>query len=199
MSICVFSSKLHDDVSRQSRKNEIAKMEAEIRKLAKRHDEDSDEAGKRKKPKKSYLEAELAKYTKGRGKHKKGKDGKRRVDESDMLTALNSFRGKLQNQKWSDGEDDDVTMSDQTKDLSVEDGTMGGANAAAGGEEDPGLEVDDDFGFMNHVLHFPKDDGEEMQKAERDYEVIDPRQRGAQAREEDKERRRALKASRQKR
>jgi peptidyl-prolyl cis-trans isomerase SDCCAG10 len=195
----VFSSDLHDDVSRKSRKNEIAKMEAEIRKLTKRHDEESDEDVKRKKPKKSYLEAELAKYTKGRGKHKKGKDGKRRVDESDMLTALNSFRGKLQNQKWSDGEDDDVTMSDETKDLSVEDGTNGGAKAAAGGEEDPGLEVDDDFGFMNHVLHFPKDNGEETQKAERDYEVIDPRQRGAQAREEDKERRRALKASRQRR
>lgn len=199
MSTCVFSSDLYEDVSRKSRKNEIAKMEAEIRKLTKRHDQDSDEDAKRKKPKKSYLEAELAKYTKGRGTHKKGKDGKRRVDESDMLTALNSFRGKLQNQKWSDGEDDDVTMSDETKDLGVEDGTNGGAKTAAGGEEDPGLEVDDDFGFMNHVLHFPKDDGEETQKAERDYEVIDPRQRGAQAREEDKERRRALKASRQRR
>lgn len=174
-------------------------MEAEIRKLTKRRDEDSDEDVKKKKLKKSYLEEELAKYTKGRGTHKKGKDGKRRVDESDVLAALNSFRGKLQSQKWSDGEDDDVTMDDQTKGLGMEEETKGGAQVATGGEEDPGLEVDDDFGFMKHVLHFPKDDGEETQKAERDYEVIDPRQRGAQAREEERERRRTLKAGRHRR
>jgi len=167
-------------------------MEAEIRKLTKRRDGDSDEEVKRKKPKKSYLEEELAKYTKGRGKHKKGKDGKRR-DESDVLSALNSFRDKLQSQKRSDGEDNDVTMGDEAKGLSKDE--EGGVSAAAG-EEDPGMEVDDDFGFMNHALHFPKDDGEETQKAERDYEVIDPRQRGAKAREEEKERRRAQKAVR---
>jgi len=175
----------------KSRKSEIAKMEAEIRKLTKRHDNDSDEEVKRKKPRKSYLEEELAKYAKGRGKHKKGKDGKRK-DESDVLSALNSFRDKLQSQKWSDGEDNDVTMCDESK---AEEGTKDEGSAAAG-EEEPGMEVDDDFGFMNHALHFPKDNGEETQKAERDYEVIDPRQRGAKAREEEKERRRVQKAGR---
>ncbi len=169
-------------------------MEAEIRKLTKRHD-DSDEEVKRKKPKKSYLEEELAKYAKGRGKHKKGKDGKRK-DESDVLSALNSFRDRLQNQKWSDGEDDDVTMGDEVKGLGKAEEVTNDGGSAAAGEEEPGMEVDDDFGFMNHALHFPKDDGEETQKAERDYEVIDPRQRGAKAREEEKERRRAQKAGR---
>lgn len=167
-------------------------MEAEIRKLTKRHD-DSDEEVKRKKPKKSYLEEELSKYAKGRGKHKKGKDGKRK-DESDVLSALNNFRDRLQSQKWSDGEDDDVTMGDEAKGLGKDE--EGGGSAAAAGEEEPGMEIDDDFGFMNHALHFPKDNGEETQKAERDYEVIDPRQRGAKAREEEKERRKAQNASR---
>jgi peptidyl-prolyl cis-trans isomerase SDCCAG10 len=62
------------------------------------------------------------------------------------------------------------------------------------GEEDVGIEVDDDCGFMTHALHFPKDDGEESKKAERDYEVIDPRQRGARAKEEERERKRAMKS-----
>ncbi|KAK2465481.1 hypothetical protein APHAL10511_002373 [Amanita phalloides] len=175
------------------RKNEIAKMEAEIRKLAKRREgEGSEEEMKNKKAKKSYLEEETAKYTKGRGTHKKGKDGKRRVDESDVLAALSSFRDKLQSQKWLAGETDDVTIDEEIK----APGMTGDGNEDEVRGEDPGMEVDDDFGFMNHALHFPKDDGGERQKAERDYEVIDPRQRGAQAREEEKERRRVQKAGR---
>jgi hypothetical protein len=49
-----------------------------------------------------------------------------------------------------------------------------------GSDEDPGMGVDDDA-FMGHTLRFPED-GEESIKAGRDYEVIDPRQRGARAR-----------------
>ncbi|KAG5633013.1 hypothetical protein DXG03_009062, partial [Asterophora parasitica] len=66
-----------------------------------------------------------------------------------------------------EGDDDDVD-----EDKKMKDGTGIGI-----GEEDAGMEVDDDRGFMSHALHFPKDDGEETRKAERDYEVIDPRQR----------------------
>ena len=62
------------------------------------------------------------------------------------------------------------------------------------GMRDPGIEVDDDRGFLSHALHFPKDDGEESRKAERDYEVIDPRERGAKAREEERERKRVMKS-----
>jgi len=50
------------------------------------------------------------------------------------------------------------------------------------------MDVDDDTGFLSHRLQFPKDNAEEVNKAERDYEVIDPRQRGARAREEERER-----------
>ncbi|KAH7885723.1 cyclophilin-like domain-containing protein [Phlebopus sp. FC_14] len=172
-----------------ARRSEIEKMEAEIRKLNRRRDggEDSDEESARKKAKKgkSYLEEELAKYSKGRGLYKKSKDG-RRKDEGDVLAALNSFRGMLQGtsrSKWAPDLDADEKMDEGDN---VPD-------AAPGGEE-PGMEVDDDRGFMNHALHFPKDDGEESRKAERDYEVIDPRQRSARAREEERERKQATRA-----
>lgn len=158
-------------------------MEKEIRKLTKKRDgNDSDDEPAKKKPKKSYLEEELAKYAKGRGLQKKGKDGHKK-DESDVLAALNSFRGKLQSTMTVDS--DDVGEGDKAQGEAVE----GDVEQTNPGEEE-GMEVDDDRGFMGHALHFPKDDGEESRKAERDYEVIDPRQRGARAKEEERERRR---------
>ncbi|KAG5650987.1 hypothetical protein H0H81_010312 [Sphagnurus paluster] len=160
--------------SKNSRNAEIEKMEADIRRLTKRRDgDDSDDETVKKKPKKSLLQAELDKYSKGRGALKKGK----RKDEGDVLAALNSFRGKLKNSGASGPMD--VDSDDKEKE---------------DGDEDAGMEVDDDLGFMNHKLHFPKDDGEETRKAERDYEVIDPRMRGAQAKEEERERKRLAKA-----
>lgn len=164
-------------------------MEAEIRKLTRRREggEDSDEEAERKKAKtqKSYLAEELAKYSKGRGLHKKGKG---RKDEGDVLAAMNKFRDMLQASTWGTDEGE------------AEVNGNGGGNGEGDGEgetmpqgEVEGMEVDDDRGFMNHALHFPKDDGEETRKAERDYEVIDPRQRSARAREEERERKRATK------
>jgi peptidyl-prolyl cis-trans isomerase SDCCAG10 len=168
-----------------SRKTEIEKMEAEIRSLAKRRgggdSDDELEAMRKTKKGKSYLEEELARYSKGKGLHSKGK----RRDEGDVLAALNSFRGKLAN----------VAVEE---DMSAEEDADGKDAASEapklGYDEDPGMEVDDDAGFMGHALRFPKDDGEESRKAERDYEVIDPRQRGARAKEEERERKRAMKA-----
>ncbi|KAL0953337.1 hypothetical protein HGRIS_004582 [Hohenbuehelia grisea] len=172
--------------STTTRQAEIAKMESEIRKLTRQRDGDSseDEHAKKKTKNKSYLEEELAKYSKGRGLQKKGKDG-RRKDESDVLAALNSFRGKLQSSSMFGGADDGDEPT------STADRAPPGEGAQPAGE-DPGMEVDDDTGFMSHALHFPKDDGEETRKAERDYEVIDPRQRGAQAKEEERERKKAM-------
>jgi len=63
-----------------------------------------------------------------------------------------------------------------------------GKSAAA---EEEGLEVDTDRGFLGHLLAFPKDNSEEVDKAERDYEVIDPRQRGARAKQEERDRKNA--------
>ena len=168
---------------RSSRKAEIAKMESEIRKLQKRRDgddsDDSDAAAQRaKKAKRSYLSEELAKYSKGRGLHKKGK----KRDEGDVLAALNSFRGKLQSSMLVDEEPEkeDVAANENGDDK---------PEPGAGGEG-AGMEVDDDTGFMGHALHFAKDDAEDT-KAERDYEVIDPRVRSAKAKEEERERKKA--------
>lgn len=168
---------------RNARKAEIENLEADIRKLARRRagGDDSDEERRTKKPKKSYLQQELDKYAKGRGLQKKGK----KKDEGDVINALNTFRGKLKdNSAMATGGGDDAT-GDVDPDAEKKTGD---------GEEDLGMEVDDDRGFMNHALHFPKDDGEESMKAERDYEVIDPRQRSARAKEEERERKRAARA-----
>ena len=150
-------------------------MEAEIRKLRRRDDSDDEDEASKKKVKKSYLNEELVKYAKGKGLHKKGK----KKDEGDVLAALNSFRGKLQ--------------SSIIVDEPEPNDAAGGDNQEGGGEGDNGedMEVDNDTGFMSHALHFPKDNGEETLKAERDYEVIDPRERGAKAKEEERERKRA--------
>lgn len=153
-------------------------MEAEIRKLTRRGEESDDEPAK-KKPKKSLLEEEMAKYAKARGVHKKGKGKK---DEGDVLAALSSFRNKLK----STAREDSPPPEEQ------HDGAGEGEQKPA--EEEEGMEVDNDTGFLGHALHFPKGNEEEVAKAERDYEVIDPRQRGARAKEEERERKRALKA-----
>jgi peptidyl-prolyl cis-trans isomerase SDCCAG10 len=159
-------------------------MEADIRKLARRREGNNsdDEHAKKKAKSKSYLQEELAKYTKGRGSSKK--DGKRK-DEGDVLAALSSFRNKLQSSMLASVADEPVDADAEMEDANAE--------PKPAGEGDPGMEVDDDRGFMGHALHFPKDDGEESRKAERDYEVIDPRQRGARAREEERERKQAMK------
>lgn len=167
-----------------SRKSEIERMEAEIRKLTRRgagEGSDDDEPAE-KKPKKSYLEEEMAKYAKGRGLHKKGKGKK---DEGDVLAALNSFRSKLKS-----------TTVEDSPPLELKDGERQDAEDTEPKPtaEDVGMEVDNDVGFLGHLLHFPKGNEEEVAKAERDYEVIDPRQRGARAREEERDRKRAIKA-----
>ncbi|KAJ7691976.1 cyclophilin-like domain-containing protein [Mycena rosella] len=177
--------------SLNSRKTEIAKMEAEIRGLARRRgggdSDDELEAMRKTKKSKSYLEEELARYAKGKGLHKKGK----RRDEGDVLAALSSFRGKLASVAVEeDMPDADEVDKEDGEDKEKEEGEA----PKLGWDEDPGMEVDDDAGFMGHALRFPKDDGEETRKAERDYEVIDPRQRGARAKEEERERKRAMKA-----
>lgn len=159
-------------MARNARRTEIEKMEDDIRKFTKRAaGEDSDEEQTKKKVKKSFLEAELSKYSKGRGLQKKGKG---RKDETDVLAALDSFRGRLQG-FMAVGND-------------IEGGESKGSDGLEGAGEEEGMEVDNDTDFLNHALSFPKDNTEETNKAERDYEVIDPRQRGARAREEERER-----------
>lgn len=162
-----------------ARQTEIERMEAEVKRLARRRDgEDSEEERNTKKTKnKSHLEEELAKYEKTRGVHRKG----HKKDESDVLATLAGFRSKLQTSTAAKDDDEmDATSANDVITQSIE-----------GVEGEAGMEVDTDLGFMGHLLQFPKGNEEEVQKAERDYEVIDPRARGAQARQEERERKAA--------
>ncbi|KAH9026370.1 cyclophilin-like protein [Lactarius pseudohatsudake] len=163
--------------SGSARQTEIERMEAEVKRLARQRDgEDSDEDRNVKKAKKrSQLDEELAKYQKGRGVHRKGQN----KDESNVLAVLAGFRSKLQTS---------VTAQDEA------DQELGGAAGGVGEqaiEGGTGIELDNDRGFMGHLLNFPKGNEEEVQKAEREYEVIDPRVRSAQARQEERERKHA--------
>lgn len=115
--------------------------------------EDSDDEPSKKKVKqKSYLEEELAKYAKGRGQKKKDK----RKDESDVLAALSNFRSKLHS---SMPVDDDVIPD------FGETATEGKPPAEELGGEDPGIEVDDDVGFLGHALHFVRVSGHCMARS----------------------------------
>ena len=158
-------------------------MESQIRKRqnADGANSDSDSASsdgeggkkkKKKKPKRSHLQEELSKYSTLLGVHSKSKKSKSSAaDERDVIRRMDLFRGMLKAQSQSQ-----PPPPPQGGD--VEDEPAG---------EDP-IEVDTDTGFLSHSLSFPKDDGEETRKAERDYEVIDPRQRSARAKEEERER-----------
>ncbi len=156
-------------------------MEAEVKRLARRRDgEDSEEERNTKKTKnKSHLEEELAKYEKSRGVHRKGQ----KKDESDVLATLAGFRSKLQTSTVAKDDDEMMDASSANDEMVMQ--------SIEGVEGEPGMEVDSDLGFMGHLLQFPKGNEEEVQKAERDYEVIDPRARGAQARQEERERKAA--------
>ncbi|KAJ7235631.1 hypothetical protein B0H12DRAFT_1257230, partial [Mycena haematopus] len=74
----------------------------------------------------------------------------RRRDQSDVLAALNSFRGKLANvavEEAMPNEEDEGAKDDEPEAPTL------------AYDEDPGMEVDDDAGFVGHVLRFPKDGG----------------------------------------
>lgn len=80
------------------RQDEIAKMEASIRNLAKKRapldSESEEEPDVKKEHGPSLLQAEMAKYkTRTVERDKEGK--KRRKDESDILAKLNSFKDSL--------------------------------------------------------------------------------------------------------
>lgn len=163
-----------------ARQTEIERMEAEVKRLARRRDGgDSEEERNTKKTKnKSHLEGELAKYEKSRGVHRKG----HKKDESDVLAMLAGFRSKLQSSTVAK-DDDEMMDASSTNDEVI--------TQSIEGVEGEGMEVDNDLGFMGHLLQFPKGNEEEVRKAEREYEVIDPRARGAQARQEERERKAA--------
>jgi len=148
-------------------------MEEEIRRLTRRrnNESDSDDDNAKKKAKgPSLLSQELSRYAAARGRHAK-KTGKKR-DESEIMAAMSSFRGKLKNMG------PDLEGGQEPMDVD---------NVEREKVTEEGLEVDDDVGWLRHRLHFPKDNTEEVDKAERDYEVIDPRARASRAKEEERQ------------
>lgn len=135
----------------------------------------------------SLIELQNAKYKRGSAAAKR--QG-RKKDESDILAVLTSFRGKLQNMR----SDSPPAPSGEGMEVDQPQEPIGQAAGAEGAEE--GLEVDDDVEWLGHRLQFPKDSGQESAKAEHDYEVIDPRARGARAKEEERVRRKDAKDNR---
>jgi peptidyl-prolyl cis-trans isomerase SDCCAG10 len=80
---------------RKTVKSEIEKMEEEIRRLTRKRNNESDsedESTKKKAKGPSLLSQELSKYAASRGRH--SKNGKKK-DETSIMDAMNSFRGKL--------------------------------------------------------------------------------------------------------
>lgn len=167
-------------------------MEADIKRLVRKtagsdSDDDAGDAQKKSKTGPSALELERAKYLKRSSVKRKPGDelGKaRRRDESDMIARLEKFKGKLRQREPS------PPPASDSKDSADRDSPGDGDE----GEEE-GMDVDDDKDWINHRLNFPKGNEQEVYRAEHDYEVIDPRTRGAAAKQEELDRKRSKKSN----
>lgn len=160
--------------SSDKRQVEIEALEASLRK-SKRRSPSPDSHSK--KPKVSLLQETLASYSRGRG-GSKGK-GKGR-EEDDILATLTSFRGRMRaapkeeeslevtERGGQSGGSGDVGLGGDGDDM---DGREKGEKEYDYGTE--GLDVDNDFGWLNHKLVELRDVKQEDQnrRAETDYEV----------------------------
>jgi peptidyl-prolyl cis-trans isomerase SDCCAG10 len=147
------------DGNSNSRKEDIERMQEDLRMLKKRRGEDSDSdsdtsstrARRRKGP--SYLEQELAKYSKGRGRAATRHSRKgRRDDDDDLMRDLDMFSKK-------------VLQADDDEDSVKDDGEIDG------GADLDGVEVDNDVGWMKHALKFVHQVSDETRRAEDEYTV----------------------------
>jgi peptidyl-prolyl cis-trans isomerase SDCCAG10 len=141
--------------SSESRAASIKKMQDDLRALKKSQgndsdsDSDSDSRHKRRKGP-SYLEQELSKYQKGRGRAAKG-NKKNKREEEDLLAELGAF----------------------SKRVTADDGGQG-VRGIDDEEVEGGLEVDDDVDWMKHRLKFDVDEKELTRRAEDEYSVSNP-------------------------
>lgn len=132
-------------------------MQEDLRMLKKRQGQDSDsdsedeEARRKRKKGPSFLEQELAKYKRGRGRAARtARDRKdRRDNDDDLLKDLNKFSKKV------------LEMETERTDAAEGD--------EEGGEE--ALEVDDDVNWMRHALKFEHEISDETRRAEDEYTV----------------------------
>jgi len=159
------------------------------RKNGEASDSDSDDDRRKKRKGPSYLEQELAKYAKGRGRAAKaaatatggGRRG-RRDEEDDLLKELGKFSKRVTALMPGRGDD---RISD------LREGRLGGEKVQEKQEEEDdrpkqkeggveeALEVDDDTDWMAHSLRFESDEGEIIRRAEEEYDVSEamPRER----------------------
>ncbi|ODN79478.1 peptidyl-prolyl isomerase CWC27 [Cryptococcus amylolentus CBS 6039] len=157
------------------RKAEIARMEADLKRLKKRSgsmsSSSSSSSTRGRRPKgPSVLEQELAKYeaNRGRAAQKTGKKRGRKEEEDDLLAEMKKFSHRVVQAGDSDGEEGgrEEGEAGETKEEKYGLGL---------GEDDEGVEVDDDVGWMRHTLKFVVDEKELTRRAEDEYAVIDPR------------------------
>lgn len=133
-------------------------MQEDLRMLRKRQgqdsDSDSDTSSTRRRRKKgpSYLEQELAKYSRGRGRAARtARDRKdRRDNDDDLLKDLGKFSKKV------------LALDDEDQRYHGDD---------VEGDGDEVLEVDDDVDWMRHALKFEHEVSDETRRAEDEYTV----------------------------
>jgi peptidyl-prolyl cis-trans isomerase SDCCAG10 len=165
-------------------------MEADIKRLARRKggddsDDEGEQAQKKARSGQSALEQELAKYRNKSPKSKLGTEGNtKKRDENDLLARLEQFKGKLRQRG-------DFSVDGSSKPEGAGDSEAKASNP----DKEAEMDVDKDHDWIGHRLNFPKGNEEEVSRAEHDYEVIDPRARGAQARQQELERKRVRKSN----
>lgn len=138
-----------------SRKADLERMQEDLRALKKRIGEDSesesDDEDKYRRRRKGavYLEEEMAKYKRGRGRAATRHSAKgRRGDDEDLLRDLGKFSEKV------------LALGD---------------NGGSGEKGDAdGLEIDDDVDWMRHALKFEEEKSDETRRAEEEYTVSRP-------------------------
>ncbi|BGP21573.1 peptidyl-prolyl cis-trans isomerase, cyclophilin-type [Rhodotorula toruloides] len=145
----------------ERRKEEIVKVQAELKRMTGRAGSDDEETGKATKAKRngpSLLQLEREKYLRG-GAKATGKGKKRANDEDDVLNALEGFRSKLF-QAAKTAPKDEAAEEDKPEKLYGID------------LNDDELEEDTE-GWMTHSLKFRKDATQDLHALD-EYAVVDP-------------------------
>ena len=158
-------------------KAEIAKVQADLKKLVRKGRDASDDEEEQPKDKKkskhsgaALLAAAREQYKRGGRSIGKGSDDmmqtggrKRREDDDDVVAALEGFRSKLR------------TAVPEEAEIEASNGDAENGEIVVEGYAGEILEGDDDeSGWMGHKLKFRKDATAECAHAD-DYEIIDPR------------------------
>ncbi|KLT42844.1 cyclophilin-like protein [Cutaneotrichosporon oleaginosum] len=139
-----------------SRKEDIERMQEDLRAMKKRMGQDSDtdsedeEERRKRRRGPSALEQELSKYkhARGRAAREKWNAKDKRSKDDDLLRDLGMFSKKVM-----EAEVDEEPMDDDA------------------GDGEAALEVDDDVGWLRHSLKFAHEISDETRRAEDEYEV----------------------------